>query len=243
MRKSLALILAVGSMLVRSGLASGEEKAVTSAYANVEVVSIDPVTRLAVIKNSKGAQETFEFDDNLAGVAGVKTGDSVTMTVRGEPGRQRVSAITLVAASPAPAKVSAAEASASGVPPADVTPVPVREHFAKQVASLSDQARGIDDVWGSFVTSCNAKRASKAEGGRDWFGLWDGRVKADLSSGSCRDLFNQLVTSGEGIKKAMASAEDVARKTMEPGEIRDICRRNSMDWDGWDLPAPQKLEP
>ena len=68
------------------------------------------------------------------------------------------------------------------------------------------------------------------------------RVRADLSSGFCRDLFNQIVTSGEGIKTAMAAAEDVARKSLAAGDIREICKLNSMDWEGWELPAPDKLE-
>ena len=66
---------------------------------------------------------------------------------------------------------------------------------------------------------------------------------ADLSSGFCRDLFNQIVSPGEGIKKGMAAAEDVARKTLDAGEMRDIRKLNSMDWDGWALSAPDRRDP
>jgi hypothetical protein len=240
-----AFALVAGSLLyVSSAMASGQDQPVTSAYANVEVVSIDAVTRLVVIKSSKGAEETLEFDDTVAGAAGLKAGDRVMMTVRGEPGRKRISAIAKVNGGSAKSTTVATSSSpASGPPDSDLARGEVREHFANQVASLSQQARAIDGVWGSFVASCNAKPASSAEGGRDWFGLWDGRVKADLSSGFCRDLFNQLITSGEAIKKEMASAEEIARKSMEAGEVRDIRRLNSMDWDGWELPAPEKLQP
>jgi hypothetical protein len=194
-----------------------------------------------VIKGSTGAQETLEFDDGLAGPAGVKAGDRVILTVRGEPGRRRVSAITKMTGKPAPA---APRASSSALPGAtSPSGASVREHFANQVASLSQQAVAIDGVWTSFVSSCDAKPSASVDGGRDWFGLWDGRVKADLSGGFCRDLFNQIVTAGEGIKKGMASAEDVARKTMDAGEVRDIRRLHSMEWDGWELPAPDKLQP
>jgi hypothetical protein len=239
-----AFALAAGSLLfVRGALASGQDRAVTPVYTNVEIVSIDSVTRLVVVKNSKGAEETLEFDDGVAGTPGVKVGDRVMMTVRGEPGRRRISAITKVTEGAAKAKVNASASTASVPQDSDLAPNGVREHFANQVANLSQQARAIDAVWGSFVTSCGAKPSSSVEGGRDWFGLWDGRVKADLSGGFCRDLFNQLITSGEGIKKGMAAAEDVARKTMDAGEVRDIRRLNSMDWDGWELPAPDKLQP
>jgi hypothetical protein len=119
----------------------------------------------------------------------------------------------------------------------------MRERFANQVAALSQQARPIDSQWSSFVTACDVKQASSTDGGRDWFGLWDGRAHADLSGGFCRDMFNQIVSAGEGIKKGMSAAEDVARKTLDVGEIHDIRKLNSMDWDGWGLAAPEKRTP
>ena len=243
MSKRMAFVL-TGSLVLllsRGAGASAQEPTPAPTYANVELVSIDAATRLVVIKSSTGAQETLEFDDALAGPAGVKAGDRVILTVRGEPGRRRVSAITKMTGKPAP--VATPRVTSTAMPGASLNRAEVREHFANQVASLSQQAVAIDGVWTSFVSSCDAKPSASIDGGRDWFGLWDGRVKADLSGGFCRDLFNQIVTAGEGIKKGMASAEDVARKTMDAGEVRDIRRLNSMEWDGWELPAPDKLEP
>jgi hypothetical protein len=246
MGNRVALVLAACSTALIGGVAaSGQETTTTTtittttttpAYANVEVVSVDAATRLVVVKTSTGAEETLQLDDGLAGAPGVKAGDRVMMTVRGEPGRKRVSAITKVTGKPLPTPTPANTYSELGR-------VEMRARYANEVASLSEKARTTDGVWSSFVTACDAKLNSSVDGGRDWFGLWDGRVKADLSGGSCRDMFNQIVTSGEGIKKAMASAEDVVRKTMEPGELRDIRRLHSMEWDGWSLPAPDKLEP
>jgi hypothetical protein len=238
----LAYVLAGSLTLVVGGAAAwGQEPTPAPTYANAEVVSIDPATRLVVIKGSTGAQETLEFDDGLVGPAGVKAGDRVIMTVRGEPGRRRVSAITKMTGKPTAARPRSS--ATPGATSADPSRAEVRQHFANQVASLSQQAGAVDGVWASFASSCDAKPSSRVEGGRDWFGLWDGRVKADLSGGFCRDLFNQIVTAGEGIKRAMASAEDVARKSMDAGEVRDIRTLNSMEWDGWELPAPDKLEP
>jgi hypothetical protein len=237
-----AVVLLVG-MFVGGAVAAPaiSARSVPPVYANVEVLSVDAATRVVVIRNSKGARETFVLDDELGGAAGVKAGDHVMLTVRGEPGRQRISAITRVTASPAPPAVMAAS-----TPPAsrgtDVTRGEIRDRFAAQVSLLSQQARPVDSNWASFVTSCDVKESSSSEGGRDWFGLWDGRAKADLSSGFCRDLFNQIVTAGEGIKRGMVAAEDVARQTLPVGEMRDILKLNSMEWEGWALPAP-KLEP
>lgn len=230
-------------LLTMGGSALGQEGPAAPSYSNVQVVSVDPATRIVVIKNSKGVKETLELDDTLAGASGVKAGDRVMLTVRAEPGRKRISAMTKVTASPAPSSVTASPVAAPLATAADPARIEMRRVFANQVAALSQQARPVDAVWSSFVSSCDVKQAAGTEGAREWFGLWDGRVKADLSSGFCRDLFNQIVGSGEGIKKAMASAEEVARKTLGVEELRDIRRLNSMDWDGWALPAPDKLEP
>jgi hypothetical protein len=237
-----ATVVLAGSLLLITSGAGSQESAARPLYTNAEVVSVDPATRIVVIKNSAGATETLELDDSQAGMVGVKVGDRVMLTVRGEPGRRRISAITKATASQSPADV---RSDTSITPPGNADPArsEIKERFADQVSSLSERARSIDQVWSSFVTSCDAKPSSSYEGGRDWFGLWDGRVKADLSNGFCRDLFNQIVASGEGIKKGMAAAEDVARKTLDAGEIRDIRTLKSMDWDGWALPAPDQLEP
>jgi hypothetical protein len=244
MRHRATLVLMACLTVCRWGTAaSGDGSAVSGAYANVEVVSVDPSTRLIVIRSSTGAEETFEFDANLAGAEGIKAGDRVIMTVRGEPGRKRVSAISKATPSRA---ASDAKPDATPVLPApneEAARTATRERFSSQVADLSQRARPIDGLWSSFSMSCAARPASSAEGGREWFGLWDGRVKADLSSGFCRDLFNQIVTAGEGVKKAMAAAEEGARKTLDPGEVRDIRTLHSMDWEGWTLPAPAKLQP
>jgi antitoxin (DNA-binding transcriptional repressor) of toxin-antitoxin stability system len=239
----MAAVLAAGSLLASAAaLVAAQEVAVVPAYANVEFVSVDPLRRLVVVKGSKGAQETLDLDDGFSVPAAVKAGDHVMITVRGEPGRRRISAMTKVTARPA-AVVTTSTSPTPGLTATDLARVEVREAYANQVAALSQQARSTDSLWSSFVTTCAAKPVAAADGSRAWFGLWDGRVQSDLSGGFCRDLFNQIVASGEGVKKAMAAAEDVAHKTLEPGEMRDIRRLNSMDWDGWELTAPDRLAP
>jgi hypothetical protein len=81
------------------------------------------------------------------------------------------------------------------------------------------------------------------EGARGWFVLWEGSIRADLSGGFCRDLFNQIIDLGEPIKTGMmTAAEDVERRTLSLGDIRAIRRQYTMDWDGWALTPPKKLE-
>ena len=223
--------------------ASAQGATETPTYANVQVVSVDPARRIVVLTTSKGVNESFVLDDLLAGTGGVKAGDRVIVTLRGGPGRKRISAMSVVTASADTAKPTASRPPVRRPTNADAAQAEMRDRFATQVKTLSQDARSIDAAWSSFVTSCSVKQPANTGGGRDWFGLWDARVQADYSSGFCRDLFNQIVSSGEGIKKAMAAAEDVAGKTLSVGEIRDIRTLHAMNWDGWALPAPPKREP
>ncbi len=239
MNKRLRCLGLFGALLLLTTRgASAQTGGETPTYTNVQVVSIDAAQRTLVIRNSKGQRESLVFDDLLASTGGIRAGDRVIVTVRGGPGRRRVSAIALAGAT-------------STVTP---TPVPrqgggasdharLREVFARQVASISQDARGVDASWASFVTACKVIQPETMSGGRDWFGLWDNRVQADYTNGFCRDLFNQMVSSGEAIKKAMAAAESVVQGTLEPGEIREIRTLYNMNWDGWTLPPPARREP
>jgi hypothetical protein len=46
-----------------------------------------------VIKNPRGARQTVELDDTVGGLADIKAGDKVILTLRDEPGRPKVSAV------------------------------------------------------------------------------------------------------------------------------------------------------
>jgi len=50
----------------------------------------------------------------------------------------------------------------------------------------------------------------------------------------------QIVGLGEPVMRGMAQAEDAARRSLSPGEMRDVRLRYSMDWDGWGRPAPER---
>jgi hypothetical protein len=41
----------------------------------------------------------------------------------------------------------------------------------------------------------------------------------------------------------MASAQDSAKLKLEPGQIREIQRRHSLDWAGWGREAPELRDP
>lgn len=236
--------LAAALLFTGLGLGARSQDGVeTPTYANVRVVSVDPARRVVVLRTARGVNESFILDDLLAGTGDIKPGDQVIVTLRGGPGQQRVSALTLSRkgrplpkATPPPTIIIK-----TGTDP--VRPAEAGERYAAIVAALSDEARSIDASWASFVTMCAVKPVSNDGGGREWFGFWDGRVQADYTNGPCRETFNNIVVRGELIKKSMIAAEKDLGKDLNPGEVRAIRTRYSMNWDGWSLPAPPRREP
>jgi hypothetical protein len=245
-------ILILAASLALFGAAAPSMAQDTATYMNAELVTADPVRRIVVVRGAGGAKETFDLDDTVGSVGPVKPGDRVVLTVHAGVGRRRITAIAKAASSSgvvivAPTPLTPRTA-AVVVAPATTTVVAVqnkaaaKDAFARQVALLSQEAKPIDSTWAAFVTACKAQPVHTNDG-REWFGLWDNRVQADYSSGQCREMFNQMVQSGEAIKQGMAAAEEVALKSLTAGEMRDIRKMNLMDWDGWALPPPQKREP
>jgi hypothetical protein len=212
----------------------------TPRYTNAELVSVNPQTRLVVIRNADGRQQTLQLDDTVAGLDVLRAGDRVILTLREEPGMTRVSSIAKSLAT-----TPAANPPATRPPVAVVAPVnPGISRFAEQVAALAQQAGQVDAVWNEFRTTCNVTLRSTYTDGRDWFSLWDDTAQIDVSGGICRDLVNQLVGQGETVKAGMAGAEEAARKAdLAPGDLRETRRRYSMEWGGWGLPAPELLKP
>jgi hypothetical protein len=193
-----------------------------------------------VVKNNQGTEETLKLDDTVAGLEGLAKGDAVILTVRGEPGMRRVSSVT---------KSTAAKqtASATTVEPATAVDTKASQDmlaYGQQVAELSRRAAAVDSSWQQFRTTCSPTVSGEYDGGREWFSLWENRVKADLTIGPCRDLYNQILDRGEAIKASMAQAEEAARIAgLLPGDLRRVRRQNSLDWEGWSLPAPDRQPP
>ena len=219
-----------------AGFAAAQTGAIPT-YTNARVVSINTLERTLVIRQADGTQRTVQLDDSVGGVGDVRVGDEVILGLREQPGWPRVTVITKsTTATPSRGPVSRRPPA----PTAAETSPGVSDAFARQVAALSADADRVDRLWSAFRTTCDATVGSRYEGGREWFGLWANDVRADLSNGTCRDLYNQIVGLGESVKRGMAGAEDAARRSLSPGDIRDVRLRYSMDWDGWALPAPER---
>lgn len=211
------------------------------SYTNARVLALDPSRRTLVIRTADGVEETLQLDDRLAGFGDVAVGDRVILTVRSGPGWARVTSVTRSRPS-LPSNDRPLVAPPPDRPVDAETRAFARTIFDSRVATLARQAQRVDQVWGEFVNGCKIEGLTQNDGARGWFVLWEGSLRSDLSGGFCRDLFNQIVNLGEPIKKGMTAAEDVARRSLGPGEIRDIRRRHAMDWGGWALPRPTMLE-
>ena len=217
--------------------ASAAQTPGTPTYTNARVIAVNPLERTLVIQHPDGTQQTVQLDDTVGGLGDVTAGDEVLLGLRAQPGWPRVTVITK---STAATRGRAASASPARPPAASETSQAAADAFAREVGTLSQDADRVDRLWSAFRTTCNAAGDSRYESAREWFGLWTNDVHADLSNGTCRDLYNQIVGLGETVMRGMAGAEDAARRSLTPGDIRDVLLRYSMDWDGWSLPAPER---
>jgi hypothetical protein len=209
-------------------------------YRNGLVTSVDPAKRSLVLKGDDGREETLSFAPSLTNVGEVKAADRVIVTLRGNPAQ-----IWAIAKSePVPGAVPSPPPSPSlAASPRPRALGPARTAFADRVATLARQAGDVDRVWSDFRRACAVTASRRYDGGREWFGLWDNQVRADISTTPCIDLFNRVVSLGQPVLTGMAMAEEEARMSdVLPGDVRKMRRRQSMDWDGWDKPAPKHVE-
>jgi hypothetical protein len=236
-------VIAIGAFAwgaLNAGAALARDEVPT--YTNAVVVSMDKAKRTIVVRNTDGAQQRLDLDEAVTDLGDIRPGDQVIMTVRGDPERPRVTAVSKSVTTP-PTKTPAIATSAP-LPPEEDLSGP-RRAFESQVALVAQQAARVDALWGQFVNACDVRQTTGSyDNGREWFALWDGTTtRADLSNGFCRDLYNQIVGLGESVKRSMSGAEETARKDLDAGDMRQIRQRYSMDWDGWDRAAPPRQTP
>jgi hypothetical protein len=144
-------------------LCLGAPAALTAAqvvplYTNAELVSINAQTRVAVIKNTDGKQQTLQLDDAVAGFESLRAGDRVILTLREEPGMTRISSIVKSQGASTAAKVPARRPAAEKT----VAVPPGLSAFADRVAALGQQAGQVDALWSDFTTGKPDASASTA---------------------------------------------------------------------------------
>jgi hypothetical protein len=105
--------------------------------------------------------------------------------------------------------------------------------YEAAVSRLAAEARTADAAYARYESSCPAS-AGADEGSRPWFGLPDGAAASQADAG-CASLVDEIARLAAPIKAGMIAAQENARKAwVLPGTLRDIRRRHSMEWSGWD---------
>jgi hypothetical protein len=236
--QSLALATAVSILGAATAGAQAADPS-TPKYTNAEVVAVKSTERLLVVRNNEGAEQSYLLDDRVASFGDLRTGDRVILTLRGDPGQQRIESFARAGAvTPTP--------SPRGLPPATTNVEEVnaaKDALAQRAGVIAAQANRVDRLWGELRTNCTVTiRGGQYDGSREWLSLWSDQAQVDLSNGACRDLYNQVLTQGQAVNTDVAAAEESARRLLEPGQIREILRRNSLDWGRWGSPAPALLE-
>jgi hypothetical protein len=114
--------------------------------------------------------------------------------------------------------------------------------YSDRVAALAQQAGEVDRLWGEFRSICNVTVDAHYDS-REWVSLWDKQARIDLSSGSCRSLYNQILTAGETVNSGMAAAQESAKKAgLVMGDLREVRQRYAMGWEGWGRTPPERQE-
>ena len=234
--------------------ASGQEPVTTAITA--DVLSFENQSRIMVIRGPDGARRQVLLDDIVAGFGSLRAGDRVILTIREEPGMARASSLfksnlsqrstelrtRALPTSELQDDLDTTDTTAAMPPLNSEFDLSTRSLFSQQVSALAARANAVDLLWGQFRSACDVRTSSQYVDAREWFGLWDGRVAADLSSGFCRDMFNEIVDAGASINASMAAAEESADEVLLPGTMREIRRRYAMDWEGWSLARPDRVE-
>jgi len=141
------------------------------------------------------------------------------------------------AATPAVATPAAAPAAATPVRDDTSTVDGLRARGARDfeaaVTRLAADARSVDAAWARYKSSCPSD-ATADDGSREWFAVWEG-VAVSGAGPSCASLLDEIERLGAPIKAGMLAAHEAARRAwVLPGTMRDIRRRQAMEWSGWD---------
>jgi hypothetical protein len=102
------------------------------------------------------------------------------------------------------------------------------------VRKLSAQADNVDVEWREYAKWCGVS-AFSASGGRVWFAIWspDGAVGGNARA-DCSSMHVDILERANRVRAAMQETSERARRAgVYPGEIRDVRRKYSLDYDGW----------
>jgi S1-C subfamily serine protease len=105
--------------------------------------------------------------------------------------------------------------------------------YERVLQAAARRADSLDDYWQRFRASCKPTVAPNG-GDREWFGVWNRAPAINSADVQCTQWLADVTKIAEGIRAAMAQADEAARAAdVYPGVQRDLRRRYKMDWNGW----------
>ena len=177
---------------------------------------------------------TLKMGGPAEGLGFAVAADHVTALVEG----QSSTMVAAAAGAPAPALPSASDPGALpgfGAPGSSVDGRrdEGEQAFERRIAALAQQAAQIDGYWQKFTAACAPR--PRQSGDREWFGLAEGRVEYVGRDRNCPYWLNDMTSMSREFGTAMRVAGEEARRAgVLPGTMRDVRRRNRLDWTGFD---------
>jgi hypothetical protein len=101
------------------------------------------------------------------------------------------------------------------------------------VGTLSAQADYVDAEWRDYAKWCGFSGASAPNGGRVWFAIWSGAAASGGNArGDCSGMNTDILERANRVRAAMQDFSERARRSgVYPGEMREVRRKYSLDYD------------
>jgi S1-C subfamily serine protease len=115
----------------------------------------------------------------------------------------------------------------------DTTRADGTRRYNQLVEAIARRSAQLDGYWDRIKANCALAIAPGYD--HEWFAIWDGRLSLRSPDSSCSAAMRDLENLANGVRSAMAAAQDEARRaSVLPGQLREIRRRHRMDWVGFD---------
>jgi len=107
--------------------------------------------------------------------------------------------------------------------------------YTQVLAWAAQNSPQLDDYWNKYAANC--VKSSVQSGDRPWFAVFEPNgVSLNVTSNlDCPGWLDNLRSNATQIRNTIDQATEVARRSgVYPGVMRDIRRRQRLDWSGWD---------
>jgi hypothetical protein len=110
-----------------------------------------------------------------------------------------------------------------------------QQAYERALAAAAQRASQIDSHWDRYAGACVSGRVNA--GDRRWLAALEpnGVRLSNNSAIDCREWLNTLTSNARTIDQEIRTANEQGRRAgVFPGVMRDVRRRERLDWPGWD---------